>query len=87
MGNQKSKILIDLKDADLQQLTKTTHFNEKEIKAMYKRYWGYCSPNGTINKQQFFNMLRAASDRGEVIVDHIFRTTDKDHNMSLGKDL
>ena len=85
MGNQKSKVLINLKDEDLEELIQNTHFSEKEIKAMYKRYWGYCAPDGTVNKQQFCNMFSAASDKGKVIVDHIFRTTDRDNNMSLGK--
>ena len=85
MGHQKSKVLINLKTEDIRELTEQTHFSEKEIKAMYKRYWAYCSPDGTVNKQQFCNMFSAASDKGKVIVDHIFRTTDRDDNMSLGE--
>ena len=85
MGLEKSKVLIELTDEDVDDLIVKTHFSGKEVKAMYKRYWGYCSPDGTVNKEQFSNMFSAASNKGKVIVDHIFRTTDRDDNMSLGE--
>ena len=85
MGNQKTKVLIDLKDQDLKELIRNTHFTEKEIKTMYKRYWCYCSADGMVSKEQFGNMFSEASNRGKAIVDHIFRTTDRDDSMSLGK--
>ena len=85
MGAQKSRVLIELKNEDLEKLIQNTHFSEKEIKTMYKRYWAYCAPDGTVNKQQFCAMYSAAGDKGKVIVDHIFRTTDKDDNLSLGE--
>ena len=85
MGAQKSKVLIELTNEDLKQLAQETHFSEKEIKVMYKRYWSYCSPDATLNKQQFCNMFTGPSHKREAIVDHIFRTTDRDDNLSLGK--
>ena len=85
MGAQKSKVLIPLKKEDLQKLINETHFKEKEIKSMYKRYWAYCSPHATLNKQQFNNMFNGGGEKAQSIVDHIFRTTDTDDNMSLGK--
>ena len=86
MGAKKSKILIPLKESDLQKLTQDTHFNEKEIRAMYKRYWSYCLPDATLNKQQFYSMFTCTDGcKGKRIVDHIFRTTDKDDNHSLGE--
>ena len=84
MGAIKSKVLIELKHEDLIQLTQETHFSEKEIKVMYKRYWSYCSPDATLNKEQFCNMFSGPSHKREAIVDHIFRTTDRDDNLSLG---
>ena len=84
MGGKKSKVLIELKQDDLQELTKETHFNEKEIKSMYQRYWGYCSNDGTVNKQQFYTMFHGAAEKGRAIFDHIFRTTDTDDSLSLG---
>ena len=57
MGAIKSKALIKLQQEDLQKLTRLTHFNAKEVKAMYKRYWAYCSKDGLLNKDQFNSML------------------------------
>ena len=85
MGAQKSKVLIELKEEDVTYLIEKTHFNEKEVRAMYKRYWAYCSTDGTVNKEQFSSMFSAASDKGKSIVEHIFRTTDRDDNMALGE--
>ena len=85
MGAQKSKVLIPLKKEELRNLVQETHFNEKEVKVMYKRYWCYCSPDATLNKQQFKKMFSGNSDKSNGIVDHVFRTTDRDDNLSLGK--
>ena len=88
MGAKKSRVLIPLKEEDLQKLTQDTHFNEKELRAMYKRYWSYCSPDGSLVKQQFYSMFthkQTDGGRGKRIADHIFRTTDKDDNLSLGE--
>ena len=85
MGAQKSRVLIPLKNEDIVTLTQQTYFNEKEIRAMYKRYWSYCSPDATLNKQQFYTMFSANRTKGKAIVDHIFRTTDRDDNLTLGK--
>ena len=87
MGSHKSKILIPLKHHEVERLSQETYFNEKEIKVMYKRYWGYCSPDATLSKQQFYNMFNGNQAKGKAIVDHIFRTTDRDDNLSLGKTL
>ena len=86
MGVQRSKVLIPMNNEELQQLTQATHFNEKELRAMYKRYWSYCLPDATLNKQQFYSMFTCTDGcKGKRIVDHIFRTTDKDDNHSLGE--
>ena len=85
MGAEKSKVLMELTASEIEKLSKETHFNEKEIKAMYKRYWAYCSEDGTLNKQQFTGMINHMDGKGTAIVDHIFRTTDIDDNLSLGK--
>ena len=84
MGSHKSKVLIPLSNNDIQHLTTNTNFNEKEIKLMYKRYWGYCSPDATLNKQQFYNMFSGANSKAKGIAEHMFRTTDRDDNSSLG---
>ena len=85
MGAEKSKVLIELTKDKIDELTKQTHFEEKEIKMMYKRYWAYCSEDGTLNKQQFTGMFNNVDGKGNFIVDHIFRTSDIDDNLSLGK--
>ena len=72
MGAQKSRVLIPLKNEDIVTLTQQTYFNEKEIRAMYKRYWSYCSPDATLNKQQFYTMFSGNRTKGKAIVDHIF---------------
>ena len=85
MGVQRSKVLIPMNNEELEQLTQATHFNEKEIRAMYKRYWAYCSPDASLNKQQFYSMFTCTGGKGKAIADHIFRTTDRDDNLTLGK--
>ena len=85
MGVHKSKVLIELKDEELKQLAHETYFSEKEIKIMYKRFWTYCSPDATVNKEQFSNMFNGGSDEGTAIIDHIFRAIDTDGNFSLGE--
>ncbi len=85
MGADNSKVLIELKNDQVEDLTRQTHFAEKEIKTMYKRYWAYCSPDGTLDKEQFSGMFNNMDGKGTAIVDHIFRTTDIDDNLSLGK--
>ena len=56
MGACKSRILIKLKDEQLKELIEKTHFNANEIKAMYKRFWKFCADDGSINKEQFFEL-------------------------------
>ena len=85
MGLHKSKVRIELKTEDLKQLTHETYFSEKEIKVMYKRYWTYCSPDATLNKEQFCSMFNGGTDKGKAIVDHIFRAIDRDGSFSLGE--
>ena len=85
MGVEKSKVLIELNEDQFEALAKQTHFNEKEIKAMYKRYWSYCAEDGTLSKDQFSGMFDQMDGKGTDIVDHIFRTTDIDDNLSIGE--
>ena len=84
MGSTKSKVLVELKNEDVKKLTQETHFSEKEVKLMYKRYWTYCSSDATLTKEQFCSMCDGSTCKGKAIVDHIFRTTDRDDNLSLG---
>lgn len=84
MGACKSRILIKLKQEELAELTQKTHFSSSEIKGLYRRYWKYCSPDGSLNRDQFCLIFSGAPTRGDSIIDHIFRTTDKDDSHSIG---
>merc|ERR1712168_1216938 len=83
MGADNSKVKNELKQSEVETLAKQTHFNEKEIKVMYKRFWTHCAKDGNMNKEQFAAMFDKMDGNGKNIVDHMFRATDIDDNFAV----
>jgi len=80
MGNKQSK----LSPEELQELTKNTYFDKKELQQWYKGFLKDC-PSGQLNKEEFgkiYKQFFPFGDPGE-FADYVFNVFDDDKNGTI----
>jgi len=78
MGAQQSQ----LKKEELEKLKQHTHFDAKELKAMYKQFKKE-TPNGAINKDQFKEVMRQMGVVDSFLQDLIFNVFDENKDGTI----
>jgi len=79
MGNSQPK---HLKKADIDELHKNTHFDQRELKVMYKQFRKE-TPLGVINKHEFKEVMKQMGVMDAFLQELIFNVFDEDKNGSI----
>jgi len=79
MGNSQDK---HLKKVDLEKLQKSTHFEQRELKLMWKQFRRE-TPLGVINQTEFKEVMKQMGVVDSFLQDLIFNVFDEDKNGSI----